>query len=49
MNTNLILIPVSIAYLVVAVGLGFEKKYWMALTFLCYAMSNVGLYMVAKQ
>ena len=49
MNTNLILLPVCLAYLVVAIGLCFEKKYWMAFVFLCYALSNVGLYMISKQ
>lgn len=49
MNTNLILLPVGFAYLVVAFSLFLEKKYAMAFVFLCYALSNAGLYVVAKQ
>lgn len=49
MNATSILIPVGIAYFVVAVSLFLEKKYAMAFVFLCYALSNVGLYLVARQ
>ncbi|HET8686517.1 MAG TPA: hypothetical protein VFM18_07610 [Methanosarcina sp.] len=49
LDMNLILVPVGIAYFLVAASLFLNKKYWLACVFVCYALSNIGLFMVAKE
>lgn len=47
MSANMIAL-VGLIYLVVAASLFYEKKWGLAIAFLGYAFSNVGLYLAAK-
>jgi hypothetical protein len=47
MNNSLILL-VSIIYLYVGTQLCIEKQYGLGLSFICYSLANIGLFLASR-
>jgi hypothetical protein len=46
---QILIIVVGILYFFTAIGFLYQSNYWMALVYISYALSNVGLYFIALQ